>query len=516
MPSTAAVNPTNTLALPTTSTSLGEAALAYAEPAESGQPRALKSARRAPEGALTDLEGLPPWFPPDLYINAKHLADLKSSGWTDETARRSRVYSGSAREVKRILGFPAGPGLMFMYGYFDAHVNPDYRPKSGKVYYSSKGSKCLMYIPALLDWDIFKDPTQDLFITEGEKKAVAAVQAGIPCVAFSGVWTWRQNGQPIEDLDMVTWAGRHVYIVFDSDAAKNFQVQRAELALKAELEARGATVSIVRLPENGSKKVGLDDYLILVKNRGSSSAKASLMAVSQSYPLTYYKYGGRNGAADNRRQNANTQTVADYLWTLWGQPGPLALDTTIRSPLDPNKRRAGTRFVEWKGQVRVLIDGNPRRWPLAVAWYNGLRREHWTGKGFRMQQLSLQDLLVWDAILRHRAGETPLELEPLHPSAARLSSCAQSLLRACTEEVAARRTRYPDSNLTFCPERLALLSGLTKAQTKAAWNDELIIYGFVESDEAEQPLFKLGSSPITDDDLNFSDKGLGEACNGAA
>jgi Domain of unknown function (DUF3854) len=282
-----AVNPTITPipAFPATSLSLADAAPTSAHHTESAKAAAVKFARRAPAGALTNLEGLPPWYPPDLYINAKHLADLRSSGWTDETARRSRVYSASAREVQRILGFPAGPGLVFMYGYLDAHVKPDYKPKSGKVYYASKGSKCLMYIPALLGWDIFKDPTQDLFITEGEKKAVAAVQEGIPCVAFSGVWTWKQDGKPIDDLDIVAWDGRQVYIVFDSDAAKNFQVQRAEQALKAELEARGAAVSIVRLPANGSKKVGLDDYLISVKNGGSNSLKAALVATCTPYPL---------------------------------------------------------------------------------------------------------------------------------------------------------------------------------------------------------------------------------------
>jgi hypothetical protein len=198
-----------------------------------------------------------------------------------------------------------------------------------------------------------------------------------------------------------------------------------------------------------------------------------------------------------------------------GQTGPLALDTTIHSPLDPNKRRAATRFVEWHGQVRVQIEGQSKHWPLAVAWYNGLRRAHWTGKGFKMQQLSLQDLPVWDAILRHRAGLTPLALEPLHPAAAELSDCAQGVLRACAEELAARRPVSPQPTITFAPERLALLSGFTKAQVKNAWNDALVLRAFVESNEAEQPLFTLGSGLLTNDELKLSGEGW-EVANAAA
>jgi Domain of unknown function (DUF3854) len=495
-------NPTHILAtIPTIAT----ATLATTAPvcAESGEPDkspAPKFARRAPAGALTNLEGLPPWYPSDLYINAKHLADLRSSGWTDETARHSRVYSASAREVKRILGFVAGPGLVFMYGYFDAHVKPDYRPKSGKVYYSAKGSKCLMYIPAMLDWDIFKDPTQDLFITEGEKKAVAAVQEGIPCVAFSGVWTWRQDGKPIDDLDIVTWQGRKVYIVFDSDAARNYQIQQSEQALKIELESRGADVSVIRLPANGSKKVGLDDYLLLHKNRDANGVKSALVATCDTHPPISYKSGDRNVLGERDRRG-NVPAVAEYLWNLWGQSGPLALDTPIHSPLDPNKRRAGTRFVDWKGQVRVQVEDSKRSWPLPVAWYNGLRRARWTGGRFKVWQLSKQDLPVWDAILRHRAGETILDVEPLHPAAATLPDHAQHLLMACAEEVAARRPVSVHPTITFSPGRLSLLSGLTESQVKSAWDAELRLRGFIEDNGAEKPLYVIGSDPITDEEL---------------
>src|SRR5262249_37696494 len=55
---------------------------------------------------------------------------------------------------------------------------------------------------------------------------------------------------------------RDVYIVFDSDVASKREVQGAIKALKAYLTRQGAVVTIVYLPGNADKKVGIDDYLL--------------------------------------------------------------------------------------------------------------------------------------------------------------------------------------------------------------------------------------------------------------
>ena len=110
-----------------------------------------------------------------------------------------------------------------------------------------------------------------MWLTEGEKKSLKACQEGLPCIAVSGVWSWRtRQGQrdsasvPIADLDFITWRGRVVYIVFDSDIATKPEVRDAEIALAQELRHRGARVLAVRLPAGpGGEKVGLDDYLLI-------------------------------------------------------------------------------------------------------------------------------------------------------------------------------------------------------------------------------------------------------------
>src|SRR5262249_25082337 len=138
----------------------------------------------------------------------------------------------------------------------------------GKRYRSATGSEPALYVPWLLDAAILADPHKPLFITEGEKKALKACQEGHHCVALGGVWAWRMrraDGEsvPIPSLDRVVWQDRTVYVVFDSDLARNQDVATAESELAKELARRGATVYAIRLPDGPEgQKVGLDDYLM--------------------------------------------------------------------------------------------------------------------------------------------------------------------------------------------------------------------------------------------------------------
>lgn len=112
-----------------------------------------------------------------------------------------------------------------------------------------------------------EDPRR-LVITEGQKKAEKAAQEGIGCVAVFGVWSWFVNfggeSVPVEALSRLEWSRYSVEICFDSDAATNPHIRRAELALARWLRNREVfKVAVIRLPaaDDGSK-VGLDDYLL--------------------------------------------------------------------------------------------------------------------------------------------------------------------------------------------------------------------------------------------------------------
>jgi hypothetical protein len=142
---------------------------------------------------LKELKGLPQ----GRYVNDKHLLDLKASGLSESTIREAYVFSASSRETFRLLGYPAGPGLVFLYDEGYCRVKPDTKME-GK-YRSPKGLPTQMYIPHTLDRAKLFDPAEPLIITGGEKKALRAVQDGFTCVAFGGFWNWVYQKKPAPD-----------------------------------------------------------------------------------------------------------------------------------------------------------------------------------------------------------------------------------------------------------------------------------------------------------------------------
>jgi hypothetical protein len=60
----------------------------------------------------------------------------------------------------------------------------------------------------------------------------------------------------------IEWDGRDIIIIPDSDVFRRQDLLRAVYALGRELRERGASVSVAEIPQPGSKKVGLDDYLV--------------------------------------------------------------------------------------------------------------------------------------------------------------------------------------------------------------------------------------------------------------
>jgi putative DNA primase/helicase len=85
-----------------------------------------------------------------------------------------------------------------------------------------------------------------------------------------GVWGWkvaRQN-RLLPELETLSWSGREVRIVFDSDVRQNPDVLNAETMLAALLRRQGACVRVVRLPDGladddgNPTKLGVDDYIV--------------------------------------------------------------------------------------------------------------------------------------------------------------------------------------------------------------------------------------------------------------
>ena len=214
-----------------------------------------------------------------VYDLAK--AQWASSGLSDEHARALRFEALSAEETEQ-LGFQRAASLKLPY--FDLTGNPTgfYRlryltklPGEAGVlakpqrYTQPPGTLSGVYLPPVLakTWEqIAADSEVPILITEGEKKAACASVNGFPCIGLGGVDSWRASKRGVDflpELAAMEWHNRKVGIVYDSDAATNANVVRAQLKLARKLTDKGALVSIVSLPpgKEGAKQ-GLDDLIV--------------------------------------------------------------------------------------------------------------------------------------------------------------------------------------------------------------------------------------------------------------
>jgi len=103
-----------------------------------------------------------------------------------------------------------------------------------------------------------RDRKKPIIVTEGARKADAAVSAGYCAVALLGVNIWRGPGWNSFGL-----SGRNVYVIYDSDAITKREVQDQERKLAMYLDSLGANVKVCRLVSDDGVKVGLDDFLFM-------------------------------------------------------------------------------------------------------------------------------------------------------------------------------------------------------------------------------------------------------------
>jgi len=218
------------------------------------------------------------------------IADLELSGISAEEADEADLFT-TKNASKIYPEFKELPSLVIPYvdPWTDEYMTfkrdgvdePFYRVKyyypSTKVhgfkkkkeikYGQPKNSGVHPYFPCVYDTDwveIAEDPEIPIMITEGEKKALSATLAGVPTIGLGGVYNFTHDGELLPILDNIKWAGRTVYICYDSDAVGNNNIQVAEGRLATELSLkRNANIFLVRLPPApGGSKMGVDDYLV--------------------------------------------------------------------------------------------------------------------------------------------------------------------------------------------------------------------------------------------------------------
>jgi Domain of unknown function (DUF3854)/Family of unknown function (DUF5906) len=257
-----------------------------------------KTLRFAREQAKANLKGAP-----DLIdqVNATHpyaktlsvevLAKLKESGLDASDAEGADIHMSTDEEVitcnledrlkgKRHLAFTIPyKGVtytdtfakesrqFFRVRVLDSGIDPETGEKLPK-YKQPPNSGCHVYYAGPIPLEQFKrDPTVPCALCEGECKALTGAKNGLCVVGLGGTSSYhsRKGAQPdlLNELKAVEWKARLIYVLFDSDRARNHRVDADAHRVGRELFIRQANVRNVNLPDiAGLEKTGLDDFLV--------------------------------------------------------------------------------------------------------------------------------------------------------------------------------------------------------------------------------------------------------------
>jgi hypothetical protein len=209
-----------------------------------------------------------------LTIFPQHAQLLAASAISPEVARERGYVSVDTKKRLESAGFAnsqrSQPGLLIPIHGTDGQIRlHQYRPDEPRIdklgrprkYETPFRHQLCLDVPPRIRAQL-ADATVPLWITEGARKADAAVTAGLCCIALLGVEAWQANGVAFPDWRDVRLKDREVLIAFDSDVMTKQGVRGALNRLTTWLAYRGADVRHVILPSGeDDAKVGLDDYL---------------------------------------------------------------------------------------------------------------------------------------------------------------------------------------------------------------------------------------------------------------
>lgn len=222
-----------------------------------------------------------------MILHQHHLDHLRTSGLADDTIAAAGFYSvDDASEAGRLLGWDGdGPAPALAIPYFDRSagvtmtiLRPDHpRERDGKVVkYESplNVSPRLYFVPAAITSPArYTSAAEPVFLVEGIKKALKLAEQGAIAISAQGTTVWHsittkrseKHWQLHEDFESVPLADRVTFITFDGgDTTSNVAVILAEARLARMCMDEGGRTWLIRVPSNGDKKMGIDDYLASV------------------------------------------------------------------------------------------------------------------------------------------------------------------------------------------------------------------------------------------------------------
>lgn len=206
---------------------------------------------------------------------------LRLSAIPLEAARYAGIEAMTVGIAKKAgYQLPGYPSDGFLLRYYDARsklIPSMWRWRNGRSrknfrYVQPPGTGCWPYFPRVkgLNWrKVLADPRIEVFIVEGELKALSLTLAGVPAVGLGGVWNYLLNKELLPELRQLAEGGRSLFIAFDSDTESKDQVKRARfnlanLLLKQRADPRWLTIP--HLADTDSPdKTGVDDLVRVCK-----------------------------------------------------------------------------------------------------------------------------------------------------------------------------------------------------------------------------------------------------------
>ncbi len=222
------------------------------------------------------------------------ISDLKKSGLAKETIidAKLEIFEGSSDDLKNLIGFSSidkqsivQASSILKIPYFDKSDNIIYYrlrlypPLNNAKYLSPRDSESIPYIPTST-YKIQSKRNKDIWICEGEKKALSIQQCDEYTIGLQGVWNFRrknkETGEIIQELqnEIVEFCipGRTFNLAFDSDFLSNQNVRHALYLLALTLYLKFNVV--VRIAQWNEKYKGIDDYLAAGGDISEIKAKA--------------------------------------------------------------------------------------------------------------------------------------------------------------------------------------------------------------------------------------------------
>lgn len=207
-----------------------------------------------------------------------HLEQLTASAISPAiiTERGYRSITSHA-ELAR-LGFSSAqqhtPGILIpLWGVDGKRIGYQYRPDNPRTSRQGKPIKYENPLGSSIRLDCpprclksLGDPQVPLWITEGSKKADALASQGACALSLTGVWGFKGKNELggvvfLSDWDYIALEKRTVYLAFDSDIITKPPVRQALERLAEHIRRKGARLQVINLHQEGTAKVGIDDYL---------------------------------------------------------------------------------------------------------------------------------------------------------------------------------------------------------------------------------------------------------------